>query len=160
MKEMIVDSIRVSLVGYQRVVVLKVKGVERYLLIWVGNPEAGSIALALQEIAMPRPLTHDLLRSVIEHLGGRVESVIINDLVDNTFYARIVMGTDGRRLEVDARPSDAIALALRVNVPIYAEDSVLDRAGISPDAEPMTKEEQDKLTVFRNFVNTLDFNDS
>lgn len=109
---------------------------------------------------MPRPLTHDLLRSVIEHLGGRVESVIINDLVDNTFYARIVMGTDGRRLEVDARPSDAIALALRVKVPIYAVDSVLDRAGISPDVEPMTKEEQDKLAVFRNFVNTLDFNDS
>jgi bifunctional DNase/RNase len=160
MVEMIVDSIRVSLVGFQRVVVLKVKDEERYLLIWIGNPEAGAIAMALQGIAVARPLTHDLLLAAIEGLGAKVTSILVNDLADNTFFARVIMDNGGQHVELDARPSDAIALALRAKVPIFVEQKVLDEAGIVPDQEPTSKEDEDRLTVFRDFVNTLDFSDT
>lgn len=156
MIEMYVESVRVSTSGYQRVVVLKQKDTERYLLIWVGTPEAGAIALALQGVAVARPLTHDLLKNLIDSLGGAVQRVLVNDLIDNTFYARIVIDIDGKPVEVDSRPSDAIALALRVQVPILVDEHVLEEAGISADAEAKTKEEEDKLSVFRDFINSLD----
>ena len=155
MVEMIVESVRVSVSGFQRVVVLKEKDQERYLLIWVGTPEAGAIALALQGVPVARPLTHDLLKSVIESMGARVHSIFVNDLVDNTFYARLVLDVDGRSVEVDSRPSDAIALALRVHAPIFVAEKVLLEAGIVPDAEAKTKEEEDKLQIFRDFINSL-----
>ena len=116
MIEMSIDSIRMSLMNYQRVVILKEKEAERYLPIWIGPAEADSIAVKLQDVSVPRPLTHDLLRSVIDALGGVVASIIVCDLRNDTFYAKIILTVEGGDLEIDSRPSDAIALAVRVGV--------------------------------------------
>ena len=178
MLEMSIDSIRVSLMNYQRVVILKEKGSERYLPIWIGAAEADAIAVKLQDVSVPRPLTHDLLQSVIDVLGASVNSIIVSDLKNYTFYARIILNVDGGELEVDSRPSDALALAVRANVPIYAEEAVLDKAGIFLDKEtgkPITgeaeigkaegatkeisEEEKTKLSAFYDFINTLDLDD-
>ncbi len=129
MIEMNIESIRVSLMNYQRVVILKEKAAERYLPIWIGPAEADAIAVRLQDVSVARPLTHDLLRSIIDALGARVNCIIVNDLSNDTFYARIVLDVDGKSLEIDSRPSDAIALAVRVQVPIYAEESVSGEGG-------------------------------
>ncbi len=173
MVELTIESIRVSLMNYQRVVILKDKGSERYLPIWIGPAEADAIAVRLQEVSVARPLTHDLLRSVIDALGARVSSVIVNDLANDTFYARIVLDVDGKSMEIDSRPSDAIALAVRVKAPIYAEDSVLEKAGVLLDkegdtstleagTEPVSKvgpEELEKMSAFRDFIESLDLDD-
>ena len=167
MIEMVVESIRVSLMNYQRVVILKEKSAERYLPIWIGPAEADAIAIELQKVAVPRPLTHDLLRSIIGELGATVSSIVVNDLSNDTYYARILMDVSGRHIEVDSRPSDAIALAVRVKAPIYAEESVLDRAGIILDESAPKKEansqldekEIEKLSAFRDFINSLDLTD-
>jgi len=154
MVEMIVESVRVSTSGMQRVVVLREKENGRYLLIWVGTPEAGAIALSMQGVAVARPMTHDLLRSVIEAMGGKVRRVLVNDLVDNTFYARIVVETGDRAVEMDARPSDAIALALRTQSAIFVDDRVLAEAGITPGTQDSQNGDED-LSVFRDFINSL-----
>ena len=120
MVEMSIDSIRVSLMNYQRVVILKEKMSDRYLPIWIGPAEADAIAVKLQGVEVPRPLTHDLLNEVIKTLGARVSSRIVCDLKNDTFYAKVMLEVDGGQIEVDSRPSDAIALAVRVEVPIYA----------------------------------------
>jgi hypothetical protein len=135
MIEMDVDSIRVSEENYQPVVILKEKDGERYLPIWIGSAEASAIGLILKGINTPRPLTHDLLCSIIDMLDANVDSVIVDDLQNDTFYAKIILSVDGRQVKVDSRPSDAIAIALRVKAPIYAEKAVLDKAGILPDHE-------------------------
>src|SRR5437868_3804582 len=119
--EMNIESIRVSIMNYQRVVILKEKAAERYLPIWIGAAEADAIAVRLQEVAVARPLTHDLLRSVIDSLGAQITSVVVNDLANDTFYAHVILDVNGRQLEIDSRPSDAIALAVRAHVPIYAD---------------------------------------
>jgi bifunctional DNase/RNase len=178
MIEMTIDSIRVSLMNYQRVVILKEKGTERYLPIWIGAAEADAIAVKLQDVSVPRPLTHDLLQSVVDILGARVNSIIVSDLKNDTFYARILLNVDGGVVEVDSRPSDALALAVRAEVPIYAEESVLDKAGIFLDKETgkpiggeaelgkaegkgkeLSEEEKKKLSAFYDFINTLDLDD-
>ena len=135
MQEIVIDSIRVSLMNYQRVVILKEKESDRYLPIWIGPAEADAIAVKLQDISVPRPLTHDLLRSIIDTLGGSLSHILVSDLESDTFYAKIVINVNGKSVEVDSRPSDAIALAVRAKVPIYAEDKVLDKAGILLDKE-------------------------
>jgi hypothetical protein len=154
MVEMFVESVRVSSSGMQRVVVLKEKESERYLLIWVGTPEAGAIALSMQGVPVARPMTHDLLRNVIEAMGGKVRRILVNDLSDNTFYARIIVDVDGKVVEIDARPSDAIALALRTQSPIFVEETVLTEAGITANSTEPGNEDED-LSVFRDFVNSL-----
>jgi len=163
MIEMTIDSIRMSLMNYQRVVILKEKDGERYLPIWIGPAEADSIAIKLQDVDVPRPLTHDLLRSVIDKLGARVNSILVNDLQSDTFFAKIYFTVDGQELEVDSRPSDAIALAVRAEVPIYAEEAVLDKAGIilpaDGDREGLTEEEAAKLAPFKDFIDTLNLED-
>ncbi len=126
MIEMTIDSIRVSLMNYQRVVMLKEKMAERYLPIWIGPAEADAIAVKLQGVTVPRPLTHDLLRTVINTLGATINSIIVSDLKNDTFYAKVILNVDGGQMEVDSRPSDALALAVRADVPIYVEDTVLD----------------------------------
>ena len=132
MHEMVIDSIRVSMQNYQRVVILRAKGSDSYLPIWIGPNEADSIALKLQEVSVPRPLTHDLLGTVIDNLGASVDHIVVSDLSDDTFYAKIVLDHNGAKLELDSRPSDAIALAVRSESPIYAEESVL-KKGRRPD---------------------------
>ncbi len=172
MIEMAVDSVRVSLMNYQRVVVLKEKGAERYLPIWIGPAEAEAIVVQLQEVQVPRPLTHDLLNSVISALSAQVRSVVVNKLANDTFYASIVLSANGRDLEIDSRPSDALALAVRVNVPIFAEEDVLQAAGVtldpetgklqvkSPDGSPVVSEEERKrLGAFADFIESLDLDD-
>jgi bifunctional DNase/RNase len=172
MIEMVIESIRVSLMNYQRVVILKEKESDRYLPIWIGPAEADAIAVRLQEVAVSRPLTHDLLRSIIDTLGGSIQYIVVNDLANDTFYARIIMEVDGRSMEIDSRPSDAIALAVRVQVPIFAEEAVLDKAGVRLDqesveervgeTEPHTEarpEELEKLSPFRDFIDSLDMDD-
>ncbi len=171
--EMVVESVRVNLSTYQRVVVLKEKASERYLPIWIGNNEADAIVIQLQNVPVPRPQTHDLLKSVIGELGAKVTRVIVNDLENDVFFARVNIDIDGRHVEIDSRPSDAIALAVRVQAPIFADATVLDKAGVAldneaatPDAETqreppaaVREEEMKKLSVFREFINTLDLDD-
>ena len=177
MLEMTIDSIRVSPMNYQRVVILKEKGSDRYLPIWIGPAEADAIAVKLQDLSVPRPLTHDLLRTIIDTLGGSVVHILVNDLQNDTFYAKITIQTDGTTKEIDCRPSDAVALAVRVQVPIYAEESVLDKAGIqldkdtgkplgvepAPPGEPAkaepTEEELRRMSAFTDFIDTLDLED-
>lgn len=156
MIEMIVDSVRISVVGYQRVVVLKEKAADRYLLIWVGSSEAGSIAMALQGMTPPRPLSHDLAISLLERFGARVTGILVSKLVEDTFYAVISVEANGETFALDARPSDAIALALRAGAPIFAEQEVLEKAGIVPEVGEDGEADDDRLSIFRDFVNTMD----
>ncbi len=173
MREMSIDSIRVSLQNYQRVVILKDKDSDRYLPIWIGASEADAIAVKLQEVGVPRPLTHDLLESVIQSLGAQVNHILVSDLSDDTFYAKIVLQHNGSQTEIDSRPSDAIALAVRTQAPIFAADSVIDKAGVRMDqdtgkavisseedeARPPTEEELRRLSAFSDFIDSLDLED-
>ncbi|GAP63132.1 replicative DNA helicase [Ardenticatena maritima] len=153
-----IDSIRVSLISQHRIVVLKEQEGERHLAIWIGPYEADAITLSLQGIRVARPLTHDLLKNVIETLGARVEYIVVNDLRDDTFYANIMLDVNGETIAIDSRPSDAIALAVRVNAPIFVEEHVMDEAGITPEPghEELSPEEEEKLSVFKDFVESLD----
>jgi len=167
MIEMTIESIRVSMLNYQRVVILKEKAAERYLPIWIGPAEADAIAVKLQEHQVPRPLTHDLLGNIIGALGAAVSSIIVCDLQNDTFFAKIVLAFNGNQIEIDSRPSDAIALAVRVKVPIFAEETVLDKAGIIIDPETgkpapardIPPEELERMSAFRDFIEGLDLSD-
>ena len=167
MIEMTIDSIRVSMMNYQRVVILKEKEANRYLPIWIGPAEADAIAVKLQNVELARPLTHDLLQSVIATLGASVKFVVVSELQNDTFYAKLSLSVDGMQVEVDSRPSDALALAVRVKVPIYVEESVLDKAGIILDEEtgkPVSEGKVDEqelrgLSAYKDFINTLDLED-
>lgn len=164
MIEVTVDSIRVSLVSQQRIVVLKERGGDRQLVIWIGHAEADAITLKLQGHEVPRPMTHDLLKAVIEDLGATLDHVYIHDLRDDTYFATLVLDQDGRRVEVDARPSDSIALAIRAESPIFVADAIMDRVGITPSEEEPTPSagasgEREDLGVFRDFLETLDLDD-
>ncbi len=150
-REMMVESVRVHMLSSQHVVILREADAERYLPIWIGSWEAQSIAMKLQGVEAERPLTHDLLASMLSELGVSVLRILVSDLADETYRARIVLLHDGADLEIDARPSDAIALAVRVGAPIFATEAVLDRAGVIPEPD-----EEQKLSVFREFVNSLD----
>jgi hypothetical protein len=159
MVEVAIDSVRVSLISQHRVVVLRDES-QRYLPIWIGPFEADAITIELQNVDVARPLTHDLLKATIQSLGASVSHVVVNGLSDNTFYASVVLEIDGRSMEVDSRPSDAIALAVRAKAPIYVEDSVMERAGIVPSKDiSASVEEEEDLSAFRDFVDTLDLDD-
>ncbi|HRE48143.1 MAG TPA: bifunctional nuclease family protein [Aggregatilineales bacterium] len=167
--EVTIDSVRVSLMSPHRIVLLKDTRNERYLTIWIGSCESDAITAELQGQIPPRPLTHDLLKSLITTLGARVRYIVINDLREDVFFASLVLDVGGNKVEVDARPSDAIALAVRVRVPIYVSDSVMDRAAITPDQEVGTEPEspaaaseppsEEKLNLFRDFVESIDFDE-
>jgi bifunctional DNase/RNase len=167
MVEMTIDSIRVSLMNYQRVVILKEKGTNRYLPIWIGPAEADAIAVKLQNVELSRPLTHDLLQSVISTLGASVDYIVVSGLKEDTFYARLALSVDGVKLDIDSRPSDALALAVRVGAPIYAEESVLEKAGIILEEETgksvpegkVDEQELKGLSAYKDFINTLDLED-
>jgi len=168
--EMVVESVRVHMLSSRHVVILKETGRERYLPIWIGPWEASAIAMRLQGLTPERPLTHDLFASTLEAVDARVARVIISDLSEETFHARLFVERDGHVGEIDARPSDALALAVRVGAPIFAVPSVLDQAGLGadggigddPEGEGSTLEStgerivDPRLDVFREFVNSLD----
>jgi bifunctional DNase/RNase len=152
---MVVESVRVHMLSSQHVVILRESDSERYLPIWIGSWEAQSIAMRLQGVEAERPLTHDLLASILDELSVTVRQVVVSDLADETFRARIVLVQGGSDYEIDARPSDAIALAVRVAAPIFATEAVLDRAGVMPE-----EDEEARLSVFREFVNSLEGEES
>ena len=172
MIETVVESIRVSLVTQHRVVILKEVDGERHLPIWIGAYEAEAIAMELQGVTAARPMPYDLMRTLIGNLGGDVDRILVTDLAQDVFYARIVINQNGRALEIDSRPSDAIALAVRAKVPILVDDGVMERAGVTlvPDDEGEDADadatedtaapvEDGTLSVFRDFINTLDLDD-
>jgi bifunctional DNase/RNase len=150
LNEMVVESVRVHMLSSQHVVILRDTGRERYLPIWIGPWEANAIAMKLQGVTPERPMTHDLFSQTLTELGVVVKQIIVSDLAEDTFRARLMLELDGRSVDVDARPSDAIALAVRAGVPIFATDAVLDRAAVTPETD-----EDEKLSVFREFVNSL-----
>lgn len=174
MIETVVDSIRVNLVTQSRVVFLREVHGDRHLPIWIGEFEAHGIAMELQGNPSPRPLPWDLIKSFVSELNGTFERVVVNDLSQDVFLARIVVDVGGRIIEIDSRPSDAIALAVRVGCPILVEDIVMDRAGVSADLDDADDDDssdagdeqeiassiaEDQLGVFRDFINTLDLDD-
>jgi bifunctional DNase/RNase len=167
--EMVVESVRVHMLSSRHVVILKEAARDRYLPIWIGPWEASAIAMKLQGLTPERPLTHDLFATTLVELGARIDRVIISELADETFHARIVLERDGRTVEVDARPSDALALAVRAGVRIYASEAVLEQAALGGEGlgegegdEGSTLEAtgenivDPRLDVFRDFVNSLD----
>ena len=156
--EMVVESVRVHMLSSQHVVILKESERDRYLPIWIGPSEANAIAMKLQGLSAERPLTHDLLVSILGSLGSNISRVVVTHVTDGTFHARLYVETaSGDETEVDSRTSDAIAVAVRTGSPIYADERVLDEAGVEPDStEENTAEEEERLAVFREFVNSLD----
>ena len=156
--EMVVESVRVHMLSSRHVVILKDSEGDRYLPIWIGQSEANAIAMRLQGISAERPLTHDLLVSVVGALGSRISRVVVTHVTEGTFHARLyVENAAGDESEVDSRTSDAIGVAVRTGSPIYVDERVLDEAGVEPDGtEETTAEEEERLSVFREFVNSLD----
>ncbi|HYM83453.1 MAG TPA: bifunctional nuclease family protein [Candidatus Dormibacteraeota bacterium] len=166
--EMVIESVRVHMPSSRHVVILKETERERYLPIWIGPWEASAIAMRLQGMTPERPLTHDLFASALEELGVRLDQVVISSLAEETFHARLFLESNGRTIEMDSRPSDALALAVRTGVRIFAAEAVLDQAGLGSDgtereisAGPPLEETGERivdprLDVFRDFVNSLD----
>jgi bifunctional DNase/RNase len=156
-----IERVLVSLISHHRLVLLKHTEAERYLPIWIGPCESDAIVMALQEMEPPRPMTHDLLKNTIEALGASVFHILISSLKDNTYYGRIVMDSNGRHMEIDSRPSDAMALAVRCGVPIYVTEDVMSRASIveSPELEHVSPEEEEQLAAFRDFFDSLNLGD-
>ena len=175
MRELVIDSIRISQMNYQRVVVLKELETNLFLLIWIGPTEAEAIAVKMQGMTVPRPLTHDLLVELVKSVGGSFEHILVSDLQNETFYAQIVIRVGDRLHEIDSRPSDAMAVAVRAEVPIYVSDRVMDKAAISMDEETgqpvspegnaegvgaeVTEEELQSLSAFTDLINELDMED-
>ncbi|CAI8032119.1 Uncharacterized protein Rv1829 [Geodia barretti] len=176
MRELVIDSIRISQMNYQRVVVLKELETNLFLLIWIGPTEAEAIAVKMQGMTVPRPLTHDLLVDLVKSVGGSFEHILVNDLQNETFYAKVVIRVGDQTHEIDSRPSDAMAVAVRAEVPIYVADEVMDKAAISMDQDTgqpltpesaatedaeanVTEEELQKLSAFTDLINELDMED-
>ncbi len=163
MIEVAIDSIRVSLMSQHRIVILKDIDSDRFLPIWIGPYEAEAITVSLQQMEVQRPLTHDLLRNVLTSLGAEVLRVNITELKDDVFFARIIMQVNGRVLEIDSRPSDALALSVRTHVPIYVAENVMQEAASIPESEIESEEDDgdgdERLEIFKDFVETLDLDD-
>jgi hypothetical protein len=162
MIEVKIETIQVSLVSSHRIVVLRELDSDRYLPIWIGPCEAEAISVGAKGIDVLRPLTHDLVVNVLDALGAELLYIYINDLADNTFYATLLLSTGEAEIEVDSRPSDAIAIAVRTGVPIYVAESVLRDAGVVPEGDIREQEGLDEksLGVFRDFLSSLDFGDT
>ncbi len=162
MIQVIIDSVRVSLMSPQRVIVLRELDGDRFLPIWVGPYEAEAISVALQELEMARPLTHDLLKDVITIFGAKVMRVEINSLRENIFYGMIVTERQGEVIRIDSRPSDAIAIAVRTHAPIMVDPKVLENAGIFPEEDIQSGKGIDDtaadehLSIFQDFFDQLD----
>lgn len=176
MVEVVIDSIRVSLMSQQRILILRERDTERYLPIWIGVYEAESITIALQEVKVARPLTHDLIKNIFNEFNAAVLRVEVVSLVDDTFYGNIVAEFNTREVNIDSRPSDALAIAVRLHVPILVHKDVMDNAGITPEeniqietkispnegtpAQNLTDTEgnEDRLSIFQDFFEKLDLN--
>jgi bifunctional DNase/RNase len=174
MVEVVIDSIRVSLMSQQRIVILREMDAERYLPIWIGVYEAEAITISLQEVEVARPLTHDLLRNIFNALNARILRVEVSALRDDTFFGNIIVEVDGHTITIDSRPSDALNLAVRAHVPILVAREVLDAAGVIPEQDlkeeskgktteegsPEAEIAEDRLSVFEDFIDKLDIDES
>jgi bifunctional DNase/RNase len=150
MIELNLVGVRVELPTNQPIVLLREREGERYLPIWIGAMEATAIAFALQGIPTPRPMTHDLMKNVLEEIGVHVERIVITELRDGTFYAELQMAQNGARYQITSRPSDAIALAVRLNVPIYANEE-----GLSESSSVIRDDEEQEVEKFREFLDNV-----
>src|SRR5512137_179967 len=173
MVEVVIDRIRVSLISQQRIVILREVDADRYLPIWIGIYEAEAIALALQDVEVARPLTWDLLKNIFSALDARILRVEVTSLHDDTYYGNIVAEIDGRKLDIDSRPSDAIALAVRAHVPILVSRPILDSVGVVPEEDlqeadkekgqptetPASDVNEANLSVFKDFIDNLNIDD-
>lgn len=170
MVEVTIDSIRVSLTGQHRLVVLKEIDAERYLVIYIAPEVAEAIHYQLQNVVVQRPLTHDLLKNVITDMGGKVSHIVVNDLRNNTYYAKIIVDVNGKSVEIDSRPSDALALAVRAGAKLFIDEAVMADVAIAPEVglsletgtaieEAIAGAEDEDLEAFRDFVDSLDLDD-
>jgi bifunctional DNase/RNase len=156
MQEMSIYGVSFDLVGKQPIVLLKTAEGNKFLPIWIGHPEAAAILMKLQSQAPPRPMTHDLVTDMLDQLGAQVTRITVTELRENTFYAQITVQLDGSEIEVDSRPSDAIALAIRAEAPIFAADRVIEESAIEFEGEEVTEEEiEEKVTEFKQFLDEV-----
>src|ERR687888_2579864 len=153
MQEMHIYGVSFDLVGKQPIVLLKTADGNKFLPIWIGHPEAAAILMKLQSQAPPRPMTHDLVSDMLEQLGAQVVRITVTELRENTFYAQITVQLDGSEIEVDSRPSDAIALAIRAEAPIFAADEVIEESAIEFEGEEINEQDLEReVTKFRSFL--------
>ena len=150
MHEMDIYGVSFDLVGKQPIVLLKTKDGNRYLPIWIGQPEAAAILMKLQGASTPRPMTHDLLTEILSELDARITRITVTELRENTFYAQVTVQLDGTEVEVDSRPSDAIALAIRAEAPIFAADQVIEESAIEFEGDEVNEEEI--VSEFKRFL--------
>ena len=157
MTEMVIYGVSFDLVGKQPIVLLKTVDGNRFLPIWIGHPEAAAILMKLQGASTPRPMTHDLLSEMLDQLDAKCERVAVTELRDNTFYASITVQQNGSEIEIDSRPSDAIALAVRTEAPIFAEDRVIEESGIEFEGDEVNEDEIEKFRSFLENVTPEEF---
>jgi len=156
MQEMLIYGVSFDLVGKQPIVLLKTADGNKFLPIWIGHPEAAAILMKLQSQSAPRPMTHDLLSDMLEQLGAQVARITVTELRENTFYAQITVVQDGQEIEVDSRPSDAIALAIRAEAPIFAADRVIEESAIEFEGEEVSEEQLEaEVSKFRHFLDEV-----
>jgi bifunctional DNase/RNase len=153
MQEMVIYGVSFDMVGKQPIVLLKTTDGNKFLPIWIGHPEAAAILMKLQGASTPRPMTHDLFTDLLGQLDARVVRIAVTELRDNTFYAMITISIDGSEIEVDSRPSDAIALAVRADAPIFAADSVIEESAIEFEHEDVNEEEV--VEEFKKFLDEV-----
>jgi len=153
MQEMVIYGVSFDMVGKQPIVLLKTTDGNTFLPIWIGHPEAAAILMKLQGANTPRPMTHDLVTDLLEKLDARVARITVTELQDNTFYALITVSVDGSEIEIDSRPSDAIALAVRSGAPIFAAESVIEESGIEFEHEDVNEEEV--VEEFKRFLDDV-----
>jgi bifunctional DNase/RNase len=153
MQEMVIYGVSFDLVGKQPIVLLKTADGNKFLPIWIGHSEAAAILMKLQNTSAPRPMTHDLLSDVLGQLDARVTRVAVTELRDSTFYAQITVQQDGSEIEIDSRPSDAIALAIRVEAPIFAADDVIEESAIEFEGEELNEEAM--VDEFKRFLDRV-----
>jgi uncharacterized protein len=156
MHEMLIYGVSFDLVGKQPIVLLKTAEGNKFLPIWIGHPEAAAILMKLQSQAPPRPMTHDLLSDMLEQLEAQVVRITVTELRENTFYAQIIIQQDGREIEIDSRPSDAIALAIRAEAPIFAADRVIEESAIEFEGEDVDQEQLEaEVAKFKHFLDEV-----
>ena len=161
MREMVIYGVSFDMVGKQPIVLLKTADDNKFLPIWIGHPEAAAILMKLQGASPPRPMTHDLVTDILGQLDAKVVKISVTELRENTFYARISVVMNGTELEIDSRPSDALALAVRSDAPIYAADDVIEENAIEFEQEDVNQEEiVDEFKKFLEDVSPDDFTPS
>jgi bifunctional DNase/RNase len=153
MQEMVIYGVSFDMVGKQPIVLLKTTDGNKFLPIWIGHPEAAAILMKLQGASTPRPMTHDLVTDMLSQLEARVVRIAVTELRENTFYAVVTVSVDGSEIEIDSRPSDAIALAVRADAPIFAADSVIEESAIEFEHEDVNEEEV--VEEFKKFLDEV-----